>query len=108
MIVARTTTTGVMERMTMLLSTHIEIVKDAAWLNDEAIKSGVFFSLSSMEHHVNALAVNSMLLSPGTANLIAMRKKRTDRLGFSEDLNSGLSAAQTCRERRDTQDSLDR
>ena len=45
-IILRTTTTGVMERMTMLLSTHIEIVKDAAWLNDEAIKSGVFFSLS--------------------------------------------------------------
>ena len=61
-----------------------------------------------MEHHVNALAVNSMLLSPGTSNLIAMRKKRTDRLGFSEDLNLGLSADQTCRERRDLEDTLER
>ena len=65
--------------MTILLSTHIEIDKDAAWLNDEALRSGVFFSLPARDHHVNALAVNSGLLSPGTTNLIAMRKRRIDR-----------------------------
>ena len=32
--------------MTLLLSTHVEIYKDAAWLNDEALRSGVLFSLS--------------------------------------------------------------
>ena len=37
---------GFTERMTLLLSTHVEIYKDAAWLNDEALRSGVLFSLS--------------------------------------------------------------
>ena len=37
---------GFTERMTILLSTHVEIYKDAAWLNDEALRSGVLFSLS--------------------------------------------------------------
>merc|ERR1712012_23615 len=102
-----TTTTGVTERMTLLLSTYVEIVRDAAWINDEALKSGIFYSLSSLEHHVNALTVNSGLLSPGTSNLISMKKRRIDRLGFSEDLPGSLHPNQTCRERRDDQDILD-
>jgi len=45
-ILFRTSTTGVTEKMTLLLSTYVEIVKDAAWVNDEALKSGIFYSLS--------------------------------------------------------------
>ena len=41
----RTSTTGVTERMTITLSTFTDIYKDAAWLNDEALKTGVMFSL---------------------------------------------------------------
>ena len=68
--------------MTILLSTYTDINKDAAWLNDEALRSGVFFSLPARDHHVNALAVNSQILSPGTTNLIAMTRSKTDRLGM--------------------------
>ena len=71
---------GFTERMTILLSTYTDIDKDAAWLNDEALRSGVFFSLPARDHHVNALAVNSQILSPGTTNLIAMTRRKTDRL----------------------------
>ena len=45
-IVGRTRSTGVTERMTFLLSTHVEIYKDASWLNDDALRSGVVVSLS--------------------------------------------------------------
>lgn len=100
----RTTTTGVTERVTILLSTHQEIVKDAAWLNDEALRSGVWFSLSSMEHHVSALQVNSLLLSPATNNLISLRKKRVDRMGFSEEETNSLSKRQLCREKPTSED----
>ena len=111
--------------MTILLSTHTEINKDAAWLNDEALRSGVFFSLPARDHHVNALAVNSQILSPGTTNLIAMTRRKTDRLrvtfqhffylnnqkcnrsGFSEDDNSYLSKKQVCRSRDDVADKLE-
>ena len=41
----RATTSGVTERMTITLSTFTDIFKDAAWLNDDALKSGVVFSL---------------------------------------------------------------
>ena len=71
---------GFTERMTILMSTYTDIDKDAAWLNDEALRSGVFFSLPARDHHVNALAVNSQILSPGTTNLIAMTRRKTDRL----------------------------
>ena len=40
------TSTGVSERLTILLSTHSTIVKDPAWLQDEALKTQVFFVLS--------------------------------------------------------------
>ena len=110
--------------MTILLSTFTEINKDAAWLNDEALRSGVFFSLPARDHHVNALAVNSQILSPGTTNLIAMTRKKTDRFrvifitviiimskmnrsGFSEDDNSYLSKNQVCRSKDDVDDKLE-
>ena len=105
----RTTTTGVTERMTILLDTKITINKNAAWLNDEALRSGVFFSLSSMEHHANSLALNSMLLSPGTNNLIAMKKRRVDRTGYSEDVETwGLDKKVRCRARQDLKDRNER
>ena len=40
------TSTGVTERLTLLLSTHSTIVKNADWLQDEALRSGVFFAVS--------------------------------------------------------------
>ena len=40
------TSTGVSERLTLLLSTHSTIVKDPTWLQDEALKTQVFFALS--------------------------------------------------------------
>ena len=40
------TSTGMSERLTILLSTHSTIVKDPAWLLDEALKTQVFFALS--------------------------------------------------------------
>ena len=105
----RTTTTGVTERMTILLDTKITINKNAAWLNDEALRSGVLFSLSSMEHHANSLALNSMLLSPGTNNLIAMKKRRVDRTGYSEDVETwGLDKKVRCRARQDLKDRNER
>ena len=41
-----TSSTGVTERMMLLLSTHSTITKNPAWLQDEALKTGVFFSVS--------------------------------------------------------------
>jgi len=102
-----TTSTGFIERMTILLSTYVDIDKDASWLNDEALRSGVFFSLSSMDHHVNSLAVDSLLLSPATSNLIAMKKRRIDRTGFSEDSGSYISKEQVCREKPVLEDQLE-
>ena len=40
------TSTGVSERLTLVLSTHSTIVKDPVWLQDEALKTQVFFALS--------------------------------------------------------------
>ena len=40
------TSTGVTERLTLLLSTHSYIVKNANWLQDEALRSGVFYAVS--------------------------------------------------------------
>ena len=40
-------------------------------------------TLSRREHHANSLFVNSRSLSPGTNNLIAMRKFKTDRTEFN-------------------------
>ena len=40
-----TSSVGVTERSTILLSTHLSIVKRANWLQDEALRSGVQFSL---------------------------------------------------------------
>ena len=40
------TSTGVSERLTILLSSHSTIVKSANWLQDEALKTGIFFALS--------------------------------------------------------------
>ena len=95
--------------MTILLDTKITINKNAAWLNDEALRSGVLFSLSSMEHHANSLALNSMLLSPGTNNLIAMKKRRVDRTGYSEDVETwGLDKKVRCRARQDLKDRNER
>ena len=105
----RTTTTGFTERMTLLLDTKVTINKNAAWLNDEALRSGVFFSLSSGEHHANSMALNSILLSPGTNNLIAMKKRRLDRSGYSEELDSwGLQKKVLCRSRKDLKDKNER
>ena len=41
--------------MTILLDTKITINKNAAWLNDEALRSGVFFSLSRLVPHYQVL-----------------------------------------------------
>merc|ERR1711953_46493 len=99
------TTTGFTERITILLDTKITINKNAAWLNDEALRSGVFFSLSSGEHHANSMALNSILLSPGTNNLIAVTKRRLDRSGYSEELDTwGLQEKVLCRSRLDLKD----
>ena len=63
----------------------------------------------SMEHHANSLAVNSMLLSPGTNNLIAMKKRRVDRTGYSEDVETwGLDKKVRCRSRLDLKDRNER
>ena len=40
------TSVGVTERLTLLLSTHSTIVKNANWLQDEALRSGVFYAIS--------------------------------------------------------------
>ena len=40
------TSTGVTERLTIILSTRSTIHKGALWLQDEALRSGVFFALS--------------------------------------------------------------
>ena len=63
----------------------------------------------SMEHHANSLAVNSMLLSSGTNNLIAMKKRRVDRSGYSEDVETwGLDKKVRCRSRLDLKDRNER
>ena len=63
----------------------------------------------SMEHHANSLVVNSMLLSPGTNNLIAMKKRRVDRSGYSEDVETwGLDKKVRCRSRLDLKDKNER
>ena len=41
-----TSSVGVTERTTILLSTHLSVVKRADWLQDEALRSGVQFSLA--------------------------------------------------------------
>ena len=41
----RTSSVGVTERMTLLLSTYVTIVKRPEWLQDEALRSGVQMSL---------------------------------------------------------------
>ena len=41
-----TSSVGVTERTTILLSTHLSVVKRADWLQDEALRSGVQISLS--------------------------------------------------------------
>ena len=41
-----TSSVGVTERSTILLSTHLSVVKRADWLQDEALRSGVQISLS--------------------------------------------------------------
>ena len=42
------------------------------------------------EHHANSLFVNSRSLSPGTNNLIAMSKVKTDRTEFNPNKNDFL------------------
>ena len=62
-----------------------------------------------MEHHVSALQVNSLLMSPATSNLINLKKKRVDRSGFSEETaSSSLAKKQLCRERKDEKDKEER
>ena len=61
-----------------------------------------------MDHHVNSLAVDSLLLSPATSNLIAMKKRRIDRTGFSEDSGSYITKEQVCREKPVLEDELER
>ena len=41
----RTFSSGVTERMTLLLSAHVEIAKNPIWLMDESLRSGVFFTV---------------------------------------------------------------
>ena len=41
-----TSSVGVTERMTLLLSTQVSIVKRPEWLQDEALRTGVQFSLA--------------------------------------------------------------
>ena len=96
------TSTGVTERLTLLLSTHSYIVKNANWLQDEALRSGVFYAVSrslkyfSMtiiilieiqrrEHPVNSLFRGAKTLSPATNNLISMKQVRKDRTAFSRE-----------------------
>ena len=69
----------------MLLSTHMTITKSALWIQDEAIKTGVFFSLTRTNHHANSLFVDSQSLSPGTTNLVSMKPVKKDRRAYSED-----------------------
>ena len=48
--------TGVTERLTIILSTRSTIHKSALWLQDEALRSGVFFAFSrSVSAHVTIL-----------------------------------------------------
>ena len=106
-----TSSVGVTERITILLSTELSVVKRPEWLQDEALRAGVQISLSMWvwtgsvvnypnsrkEHHVNSLFVNSYTLSPATNNLIAMTKLRTDRTAFHPDSADFLiSADQHC------------
>ena len=46
--------------------------------------------LSRREHHVNSLFLNSRSLSPGTNNLLAMKKVTIDRTDFSPTSNDLL------------------
>ena len=58
---------------------------------------------------MNSLATNSMLLSAGTNNLIAMSKRRVDRSGYSEELDTwGLQKKVLCRSRLDLKDKNER
>ena len=69
----------------------------------------ILIMMFSMEHHANSLAVNSMLMSPGTNNLIAMKKRRVDRSGYSEDVETwGLDQKVRCRSRLDLKDRNER
>ena len=45
-VMCRTSSFGVTERMTIVLSTFSTIQKRPDWLQDEALRSGVFFSLA--------------------------------------------------------------
>ena len=61
-----------------------------------------------MDHQANSL-FNSLQLSPGTNNLIAMKKRRVDRSGFNEDTaGQFISKEQYCRDRKDINDTLER
>ena len=88
--------------MTILLSTKIEIKKNPDWLGDEALRRGVSFSISRLNHHVNSMFVNSRTVAPGTSNLIAMQVKRTDLTAFSpENVDFLTPDSETCRSERD-------
>ena len=55
------------------------------------------------------MALNSMLMSSGTNNLIAMKKRRVDRSGYSEDVETwGLDKKVRCRSRLDLKDRNER
>ena len=61
------------------------IKKSARWLQDDALKTGVFFSLTRSEHIANSLFENSRSLSPGTANLVAMKQTKKDRSIYGKE-----------------------
>ena len=55
------------------------------------------------------MALNSMLMSSGTNNLIAMKKRRVDRSGYSEYVETwGLDKKVRCRSRLDLKDRNER
>ena len=60
MLVFRAYTSGVTERITLLLSAHVEIAKNPEWLLDEALRSGVVFSVGRLHNDPNSKVSNNL------------------------------------------------
>ena len=118
MLVSRAYTSGVTERITLLLSAHVEIAKNPEWLLDEALRSGVVFSVGRLhtmtqiqnflisifrkDHPANYLFKNSRSLSPGTTNYIAMKQSKIDRSAYSkEKADTFVKPSEVCRSQGD-------
>ena len=61
----------------------------------------------SLDHHVNSLSANSLLLSPATSNLIAMKRRKIDRTGY-KDPGYFIGKHELCRMENITDDELER